>query len=157
MFHEDFSLIYYIANNFIWTTLKMIFSIFRFFLHPQIPDFQILSDHNKPYINGNIIYSALRWCINLDVEKLTLMTGFVLQGHIWTRNQDKNTVDDFIFLSKTLWNKNINSRNMHNCWLLNILKYINTFTWEAKWLKIITIVFRQMHQNKVMLKTREKQ
>ncbi len=33
----------------------MIFSIFRFFLHPQIPDLQILS---KPYINGNIIYSA---------------------------------------------------------------------------------------------------
>ncbi len=42
------------AKNFIWTTLKMIFSIFRFFLHPQIPDLQILS---KPYINANIIYS----------------------------------------------------------------------------------------------------
>ncbi len=38
------------------------------FLHPQIPDFQILSDHNKPYINGKMIYSAL-------------MTGSVLQGH----------------------------------------------------------------------------
>ncbi len=43
-----------IAKNLIWTTLKMIFSIFRFFLHAQIPDLQILS---KPYINGNIIYS----------------------------------------------------------------------------------------------------
>ncbi len=69
-------------ENFIWTTLKMIFSIFRFFLHPQIPDLQILSDHNKPYINGNIIYSASRWCIHLNFRKLTLMTGFVLQGHI---------------------------------------------------------------------------
>ncbi len=27
-----------IAKNFIWITLKAIFSIFRFFLHPQIPD-----------------------------------------------------------------------------------------------------------------------
>ncbi len=52
----------------------MIFSIFRFFFAPS--DFQILS---KPYINGNIIYSAFIWCINLNL--LTLMTGFVLQGH----------------------------------------------------------------------------
>ncbi len=36
------------------------------FLHPQIPDLQILYDHNKPYINGNIIYSDFRWCINLS-------------------------------------------------------------------------------------------
>ncbi len=55
MFHEDickyvnisklnFGLVICIAKNFIWTTLKMIFSIFRFFLHPQIPDHsQILS------------------------------------------------------------------------------------------------------------------
>ncbi len=34
------------------------------FLHPQIPDFQILSNHNKPYINGNIIYSAFIRCKN---------------------------------------------------------------------------------------------
>ncbi len=47
-------------------TLKTIFSIFGFFLHPQIPDFQILS---KPYINGNIIYSAFRWHINLNNKK----------------------------------------------------------------------------------------
>jgi len=34
------------------------------FLHPQIPDLQILS---KPYINGKIIYSDdLWWCINLN-------------------------------------------------------------------------------------------
>ncbi len=36
-----FWLVICIAKNFIWTTLKMIFSIFRFFLHPQIPDLQI--------------------------------------------------------------------------------------------------------------------
>ncbi len=51
----------------------------QIFLHPQIPDLQILSDHNKPYINGNIIYSAFRWCIHLNLNR---MTGFVLQGHI---------------------------------------------------------------------------
>ncbi len=39
---------------------------------------QILSYHNKPYINGKLIYSAFRWCINLNFEKLTLMTGFVV-------------------------------------------------------------------------------
>ncbi len=50
---------------------RCIFSIFSFFA-PS--DSQILSDHNKPYINGNINYS--------DDEKCTLMTGFVLQGHI---------------------------------------------------------------------------
>ncbi len=50
-------------------------------LMTQIPDLQILS---KPYINGNMIYSAFRWCINLNLNR---MTGFVLQGHmlIFTR------------------------------------------------------------------------
>ncbi len=52
----------------------------QIFLHPQIPDFQILS---KPYINGNMIYSAFRWCINLNFTKITFMTGFVLQGHVY--------------------------------------------------------------------------
>ncbi len=61
-----------ITYNLIWTTLKMIFSIFRFFLHPQIPDLQILSDHHKPYININIIYSAFRWRINLNFQNVPL-------------------------------------------------------------------------------------
>jgi len=30
------------------------------FLHPQIPDFQILSFPSKSYINGKLIHSALR-------------------------------------------------------------------------------------------------
>ncbi len=37
---------------------------------------------NKPYINRKI-YSAFRWCINLNWKKMTLMTGFVVQTHIW--------------------------------------------------------------------------
>ncbi len=73
-----FWLVICIAKNFIWTTLKMIFSIFWFFCTLR---FQIFAKYypNKPHINGNIIYSAFRTCINLK----TLMTGFVLQGHIW--------------------------------------------------------------------------
>ncbi len=38
---------------------------------------------NKPYINGKLIYSAIRWCINFNFEKLILMTGFVVHGHIY--------------------------------------------------------------------------
>ncbi len=76
MFHEDiwyisnskyiktyFWLVVCIAKNLIWTTLKVIFSVFRFFLHLQIPDFQIVVSRtnivlsNKPYINGKFIYS----------------------------------------------------------------------------------------------------
>ncbi len=39
----------------------------------------------KPYINGKFIYSAFKLCINLNFEKCTLMTGFVVQGQhiIW--------------------------------------------------------------------------
>ncbi len=33
-----------------------------------------------------MIYSAFRWCINLNFEKLTLMFGFVVQGHTSNRN-----------------------------------------------------------------------
>ncbi len=62
---NHFWLVICIAKNLICTTLKMIF----FFLHPQIPDFQILSYHNKPYINGKIMYK--------------LMTELLVQGHTW--------------------------------------------------------------------------
>ncbi len=61
------------------------------FLHPQIPDFQIvvsrtnpnkLSYPNKPYIIGKRIYSAFRWCINLNLKKNYPYDWFVVQGHI---------------------------------------------------------------------------
>ncbi len=39
---------------------------------------------NKPYINGKVINSAFRSCINVNDDTLTLMTGFVVQGHIYT-------------------------------------------------------------------------
>ncbi len=40
---------------------------------------QISSYPNKPCMDGKLIYSDFRLCINLN---LTLMTGFVVQGHI---------------------------------------------------------------------------
>ncbi len=38
----NFCLVICIAMNFIWTTLKAIFSVLWFFLHPRIPDIQIV-------------------------------------------------------------------------------------------------------------------
>ncbi len=75
----NFWLVIYIAKDFIWTTLKVIFSIFIYFLHPQIPDFS-LSQPNmivslKPYINGKIIYLGFRLRIKVNFKKCTLITG----------------------------------------------------------------------------------
>ncbi len=85
MFHEDIlkiSYLKYIKTKFMISNMhckelhlnnfKDDFLNISIFLHPQIPDLLILSYHNKPYINGNIIY----------FRELTLMTGFVVQGHI---------------------------------------------------------------------------
>ncbi len=80
MFHEDictvnisklnYWLVICIAKKLNLNKFKDDFLNIWFFLHPQIPDFQILSDHNKPYINGKFIYSAFRWCIHLNFVKL---------------------------------------------------------------------------------------
>ncbi len=66
----NFWLMICIAKNFIWTALKAIFSIFWelflwffffFFFAPSesrvVSRPNILSYHNKPYINGQLIYS----------------------------------------------------------------------------------------------------
>ncbi len=71
-----FCLVINIAKNLIWTTLKAILSVFGFFLHPQIIYFQIVS---RP----KLIYSSFKLCVNLNFEKLTLKTGFMVQGHIY--------------------------------------------------------------------------
>ncbi len=75
----NYWLVICIAKNFIWTTLKMIFSIFRFFCTLRFQIFKycpIITNHTsmESYL--------FRWCINLNSTKLTLMTGFVVQGHI---------------------------------------------------------------------------
>ncbi len=78
----NFWLVICIAKNFIWTTLKVIFSIFRFFctLRFQIYKYcPIITNHTSM---ESYLFS-FRWCINLNFEKMTLKTGFVLQGHIY--------------------------------------------------------------------------
>jgi len=57
-------------------------------------DFQILSYYNKLYINGKLIYSAFRLCINLNFEKLTLKTGFVVHGHICLKITSNRSTED---------------------------------------------------------------
>ncbi len=55
------------------------------FFAPSDSDFQIVVSRPnivQTYINGKIIYSDFRWCINFNFRKFTLMTGFVVQGHI---------------------------------------------------------------------------
>ncbi len=44
---KRFILVICIAKYFIWTTLKDILCIFRFFLHPRIPDFQIVASRQN--------------------------------------------------------------------------------------------------------------
>ncbi len=69
-----FILVICFAKNLIWTKLKAIFSIFRFVCTNRFQTFkqsylgQILSYHNKPYINGKLIHSAFVWCIHLHLK-----------------------------------------------------------------------------------------
>ncbi len=55
-----FWLVICIAKKFIWTTLKAIFSVFLFFLHLQIPDFQIdVSAKYDPILTNQISMESL--------------------------------------------------------------------------------------------------
>ncbi len=74
-----------VAKNFIWTTLNAIFSIFRFFLHPQIPDFNscisvkychILTNHTSM---ESYLFSV-QMKHKSEFKKSTLMSGFVVQA-----------------------------------------------------------------------------
>ncbi len=85
----------------------MIFSIFRFLfctLSFQIYNLsQILSNHNKPFINRNIIHSDFRGCININLDKFTLMTGFVVQGHIYDKHTGPlNSFSDVMYQKSSL-------------------------------------------------------
>ncbi len=75
----NFWLVICIAKNFIWPTLKMIFSIFRCFCTLRFQIFKYCPNHTSMEI--------FRWCEswfwNLNLEKWTLKTGFVLQGHAY--------------------------------------------------------------------------
>ncbi len=85
VYKHIFLLVICIAKNFIWTTLKAIFSIFRFICTLRFQIFklmylsQIWSNPNIPYINGKL--SSFQ-CINLNKKKSPLINYFVVQGHI---------------------------------------------------------------------------
>ncbi len=80
-----FRLIIRITKDLIWTTLQAIFSIYIYiyiytlrFSNSWWYLSQILSYPNTPYINGKRIYLAFMWHMNLNFNKLTLVTDFVV-------------------------------------------------------------------------------
>ncbi len=85
-----FWLLICIAKDFIWTTLKAIFSVFLFlifFLHPQIPDFQIVVSRpnivtvypNKPCINGKAYLFSFQMMYKLLKKKKKLWSVVFLR------------------------------------------------------------------------------
>ncbi len=82
----NFGLVICIAKTFIWTTLKVIFSIFLFplifFLHSTIIDFQIVIFQPNIVLSYQTIHKWKVYLFSLRFEKFTLLTGFVVQGHI---------------------------------------------------------------------------
>ncbi len=77
-----FWLVICIAKNLIWSTLKMIFSIFRFFctLRFQIYKYcPIITNHTSL---ENIIYSASRWCRNLNFQKWLVLCSRDTFGNV---------------------------------------------------------------------------
>ncbi len=80
-----------IAKNFIWTNLKSDFLNILILFHPQIPDFEIvvyfpiLTNHTSM---ESLFIQLSDYIEILILKMLTLMTGFVVQGHkyyyIWS-------------------------------------------------------------------------
>ncbi len=123
----NFWLVICIAKNFIWTTLKVIFSIFRFFLCTvRFQIFKILSYHNKPYINGKLIYSAFRRCINLDLKKIDPYDWFCAPGShfcshqllakVWRRSRNlfQAHLSDSAHLNRRVWLKHSSTESSEN-------------------------------------------
>ncbi len=136
----NFWLVICIAKNFIWTTLKMIFSIFRFFCSLRFQILQILSYHNKPYINGKLIYSDdFRWCINLNFKKLTLCDWFCGLGAqfrwrifviiCWRKRVDNETKTYFWMNEKLLTFSSTNKNDLgRDSFRTNLLPLYQTYT-----------------------------
>ncbi len=78
-------------DNVIWTTLKAIFSVLLFFLHPQIQknSNSCISDKYGPILTKHTSMESLfiQLSYNLNLKKCTLMTGFVVQGHVLCINE----------------------------------------------------------------------
>ncbi len=90
MFHEDIStinvskrnfwLVICIAKNLIWTTIKMIFSIFRFFCILRFQIYKYCPNHTSM----EILFIHLSDDAYISIsQKTMLMTGFVLHSHIY--------------------------------------------------------------------------
>ncbi len=77
----NFLLVICISKNFIWTILKAIFSICWVFV-PSDPRFSnnCISAKYCPILSNHTPMQSL--FINLKYENCTLMTGFVVQGHV---------------------------------------------------------------------------
>ncbi len=80
---KQIGLVICIAKNLIWTTLKMIFSIFRFVMHPQIPDLQIVVQYISqicPIITNH--KSMERLFIQLS-DDVYISEDFCKNLHLW--------------------------------------------------------------------------
>ncbi len=80
-----FLLVICIAKNFIWTTSKAIFSIFRFFFAPSDSRFSnscISAKYCPILTNLAYLFSfQMMYSLNLNFKILTFMTGFMVQCH----------------------------------------------------------------------------
>ncbi len=76
-----------IAKDLIWTILNAISQYFDFFVtsDSRFSNSCISAEYCPILINIHQwkAYSASKCCINLNFKKLTIVTGFVVQGHIW--------------------------------------------------------------------------
>ncbi len=63
---SNFRLVICVAKDLISISLKAIIFSAYFFFAPSDSRFSNMSYLNKPYINGKLVYSAFRWCINSD-------------------------------------------------------------------------------------------
>ncbi len=67
----NFWIVICIAKDFIWTTLKAIFSILRFFLHPQILDFQIVVYLPNIVLSQQIIHQWKACLFSFQMMKIS--------------------------------------------------------------------------------------
>ncbi len=103
----NFWLIICIAKNFIWTTLKVIFSIFRYVrfffwggVHSQTPDFQIVLSH-FPILTNHTSMERFKWFhtvkewINASIRHTAQPVKLIRFSNIvsswFRRTQDNNT------------------------------------------------------------------
>ncbi len=79
----NFWLVICVAKDFSWTSLKVIFSIFRFFLHPQMPDFQsVVSQPNIAFIPC-MVQTIHQWKVDLYSFQMMNKSKFRRNWPLW--------------------------------------------------------------------------